>query len=110
DAMALLYLLEDPSVEVKAMTVSGTGLVHCPIGAANASGLVALADPGHSIPIACGSPDPVEGHRSFPADGRTQADGRYGGILPRGKAPAESTDAVELLGRVLHDAPRPVTV
>ncbi len=110
DAMALLYLLQDPAVDVEAVTVSGTGLVHCPIGAANAAGLVALAAPGRSIPIACGPAEPVDGDRSFPDDWRTQADGRYGGILPSGEAPAVSSDAVGLLVRVVHDAPRPVTV
>jgi pyrimidine-specific ribonucleoside hydrolase len=110
DAMALLYLLEDPSVEVEAITVSGTGLVHCPTGAMNMAGLVALAAPARAIPIACGPSQPIEGDRSFPADWRTQADERYGGILPRGEAPAAKTDAVGLLIRILHDAPRPVTV
>ena len=110
DASALLYLLEDPSVEIEAITVSGTGLVHCPIGAANVAGLVALAAPPRAIPIACGPAVPVEGDRGFPDDWRTQADGRYGGILPSGEAPAATTDAVGLLVRILHDAPRPVTV
>ena len=110
DALALLYLLEDPSVEIEAITVSGTGLVHCPIGAANVAGLVALAAPSRAIPIACGPAVPVEGDRGFPDDWRTQADGRYGGILPSGEAPAATTDAVGLLVRILHDAPRPVTV
>jgi inosine-uridine nucleoside N-ribohydrolase len=110
DAMALLYLLQDPAVDVEGITVSGTGLVHCPVGAANAAGLVALAAPDRSIPIACGPAEPVEGSRSFPDGWRTQADGRYGGILPSGEAPAASGDAVGLLVRVVHDAPRPVTV
>jgi pyrimidine-specific ribonucleoside hydrolase len=110
DAMALLYLLQDPSVDVEAITVSGTGLVHCPIGAANVAGLVALAAAPSAIPIACGPAEPIEGSRSFPDDWRTQADGRYGGILPSGEAPAASIDAVGLLLRVGHDAPRPVTV
>lgn len=30
DAIALLYLLESPRVDVRAVTVPGTGLVHCP--------------------------------------------------------------------------------
>ncbi len=110
DAMALLYLLQDPSVEVEAITVSGTGLVHCPTGAMNVAGLVALAAPARAIPIACGPAQPIEGDRSFPDDWRTQADERYGGILPSGEAPAATTDAVGLLVRILHDAPRPVTV
>ena len=107
---ALLYLLEEPSVEIEAITVSGTGLVHCPVGVANVAGLVALAARARAIPIACGPAKPVAGDRGFPDDWRTQADGRYGGILPSGEAPPASGDAVGLLVRVLRDAARPVTV
>ena len=50
DAMALLYLLQHPAVEVVAITVSGTGLVHCPVGASNVAGLVELASPDRADP------------------------------------------------------------
>jgi pyrimidine-specific ribonucleoside hydrolase len=110
DAMALLYLMQDPGVEVAAITVSGTGLVHCPVGASNVAGLVQLASPDRSVPIACGPSAPTEGDRAFPDEWRTQADERYDGILPVGTAPAGSTDAVSLLRSTIADSPRPVTV
>ena len=110
DAMALLYLLQRPEVEVAAITVSGTGLVHCPIGASNVAGLVELASPDHSVPIACGPAEPIEGDRVFPDDWRTQADGRYGGILPAGDAPVGAIDAVDLLTRTIDNSPRPLTI
>ncbi len=110
DAMALLYLLQRPDVEVAAITVSGTGLVHCPIGASNAAALVELASPGRSIPIACGPSAPIEGDRAFPDEWRTQADGRYDGILPAGEPAVGSLDAVSLLTRTIGRSSRTVTV
>lgn len=110
DAMAILYLLQHPEVEVLGITVSGTGIVHCDPGVANVEGLVELAAPGADVPVACGRTEPLEGAREFPADWRAQADGRYDGLLPAGVAPARDVDAVELLTETLEDATRPVTV
>jgi len=109
DAMALLFLLQDPRLHIAAITVSGTGLVHCPTGAANVAGLVALARPSYDIPVACGASAPLEGDRAFPEEWRTQADGRYGGILPDGQT-TRRADAVDLLTAVASDATRPVRV
>ena len=113
DAMALLYLLQHSGVEVAAITVTGAGLVHCPVGASNVAGVVELAAPGRDIPIACGSGSPLEGDRAFPDEWRAQADGRYGGILPAGPevaAQPDRADAVELLNSAIEAADRPVTV
>ena len=38
DVLALLYLAQDPGVDLRAVTVSGTGLVHCPGGGADRAG------------------------------------------------------------------------
>jgi pyrimidine-specific ribonucleoside hydrolase len=113
DAMALLYLLQHPGVEVAAITVTGAGLVHCPLGASNVAGVVELAAPDSDIPIACGSGSPLEGDRAFPDEWRAQADSRYGGILPagaEGAAQSNGADAVELLTATIEAADRPVTI
>jgi inosine-uridine nucleoside N-ribohydrolase len=96
DAIALLYLLQDPAVDVRAITVSGTGLVHCDSGMSIVAGLVELT--GHpSVPIACGADKPLSGTRAFPESWRTQADGRYGNRLPAAEPPIDGRDAVGLL-------------
>ncbi len=104
DAMALLYLLQHPGVEVAAITVTGAGLVHCPVGASNVAGVVDLVAPDRDIPIACGSGSPLEGDRAFPDEWRAQADGRYGGILPAGPEGAPQPDAARM--RSSCSAPR----
>ena len=38
DLMAMAYLLANPDVQVDAITVSGTGLVHCDAGVRNVLG------------------------------------------------------------------------
>ena len=110
DAMALLYLLQHPDVRVAAVTVTGTGLVHCPAGVANVRGLVAAAAPGADIPVACGPQDPMTGTRAFPPEWRDQADDRYGGRLPAGPEGEDEGSAEALLHSVLDDADEPVTL
>ncbi|MFN2207548.1 MAG: nucleoside hydrolase, partial [Candidatus Promineifilaceae bacterium] len=43
DWLAILYLLQRPDVDVRAITVAGTGEAHCGPGVKNALDLVALA-------------------------------------------------------------------
>jgi pyrimidine-specific ribonucleoside hydrolase len=83
DWMAILYLLQRDDVNVKAITVAGTGLTHCEPGTRNARSLLALA--GYpAIPVACGSETAAgEGH-SFPAEWRRGADALQGLTLPDG--------------------------
>ena len=53
DMFSALFLLSHPNVDVRAITVSGTGEAHCGPGVSHALGLVALS--GHQdIPVACG--------------------------------------------------------
>jgi len=108
DLVAILYLLASPSVDVKAITVSGTGEVHCPAGATIASSLATLAGRG-SLPVACGRASPLAGAHAFPDAWRALADDAYGLALPQGQ-PSSSTKAVDLIGDVVGASPTPVTV
>jgi purine nucleosidase len=97
DVIALLYLLRSPRVDVRAVTVAGTGLVHCPAGARNAVELLALAG-RQDVPVACGRSDPLGGFNTLPDDWRAAADSLFGLELPR-VAPPKPVRAVELLRR-----------
>lgn len=108
DALALLYLAQDPDVDLRAVTVAGTGLVHCPDGARIALELLAVASRSE-VPVACGAERPLEGFNAVPPDWRSAADGLFGLTLPPARRDAEP-DAVELLRTAIEDAPREPTV
>src|SRR5262245_44586905 len=73
DAMAILYLLGRPNVDVKAIIVAGDGLAHCDTGVKNARGLTALGG-RPEIPVACGHEKPLEGEHVYPDFMRSGAD------------------------------------
>ena len=65
DWMAILFLLQHPGVDVKAITVSGTGETRCKAGVQNALNLANLAGKPE-MPVACGRGDAAAGTcRSF---------------------------------------------
>ena len=106
DIKAILYLLQQPDVEVLALTVSGTGIARCPTAANNTAALLErIAAP--EIPVACGRSAPLEGNNAAPAMWRDSADTLGAVELPE---PPESVrdDAAKLLIETIKDAPRPV--
>jgi inosine-uridine nucleoside N-ribohydrolase len=107
DWMAILYLLQRPDVEVKAITVVGTGEAHCAPGVQNALDLAALAG-RPEIPVACGSEAPLPGGHSFPTSWRERVDGLLGLSLPHNPAAAYAGSAVDLLSRVVEQSPHKV--
>jgi inosine-uridine nucleoside N-ribohydrolase/enterochelin esterase-like enzyme len=109
DWMAILYLLMRPDVDVQAITVAGTGEVHCETGVRHAMNLAALAG-RPQIPVACGSDTPLAGDRAFPGHWRSRADTLAGLELPANPATTSDQDAVAMLMDTLHASPEPVTV
>jgi len=108
DMFSALFLLSHPNVDLKAITVSGTGEAHCEPGVRNALGLVALSGQ-EDIPVACGRKTPLEGNHEFPAEWRKAADNAYGVPLPRGGA-ASNLEAADLLIDIIQNAEEPLTI
>jgi inosine-uridine nucleoside N-ribohydrolase len=108
DMFAALFLLSHPNVDVKAITVSGTGEAHCGPGIAHALGLVKLS--GHeNVPIACGRETPLMGNHAFPAAWRQGADDAYGVEIPAGGA-ASNLSASELIISIVEDSNEAITI
>ena len=77
DMLAILYLTSHPNVDIRAITVTGTGLAHCDSGVSNAIGLMELN--GHKyVPVTCGRETPLAGSHVFPEDWRQDADDAFG--------------------------------
>ena len=100
DMRAILYLLKHPSVDIKAITVAGTGEAHCEPGVRHVLGLLALNEPG-DIPVACGRETPLAGDHTFPSSWRQGADSLYGLSLPEG-GKASSQSAAELIASIIQ--------
>lgn len=108
DMMAITYLATQADYEIKAITVAGTGLVHCLPGETNARDLLnELNRP--AVPVACGPEEPLAGGKEFPAEWRTAADDRHGLNLARVSSGPQG-DAVTTLIAVLVESPEPVTM
>lgn len=108
DMHAALYLLQHPNVDVKAITVVGTGETHCEPGVRHALGLLALNEAG-DIPIACGSETPLAGDHSFPTAWRQNVDNLYGLHLPEG-GETSSLSAPELIASIIKESSEKVTI
>jgi inosine-uridine nucleoside N-ribohydrolase len=109
DAMAILFLLRRPEVEVKAITVTGAGLAHCEQGVRNALRLLALAQSAN-IPVTCGRTTPLRGSHAFPEEWRQGADTLNGISLPEAQGAAAASTAVQVLTSTLEGGSEKVTV
>lgn len=104
DWLAILYLLRHPDVEVKAITLAGTGEAHCNPGLSNLQGLLALANQPN-IPIACGRETPLGSDHAFPSDWRERVDSMLDIQLPENPNPLPEISAVDLLSETIAAEP-----
>lgn len=109
DIAAILVLLRDPGLEVRAITIAGTGLVHCQGGRRMTRYLLdelGLPD----IPFGCGREQGGPDARPFPDAWRADADAGYGlQITPRVEAGAPR-DAVDVLREAVDGSPSAPTI
>ena len=96
DLVAIAFLLASPGVEIKAITVSGTGEAHCVGGVDVVLRLLERLD-APPIDVACGRETPMAGDRAFPDEWRAGVDGGSGLELPTTSRQPFAGDATQLL-------------
>jgi pyrimidine-specific ribonucleoside hydrolase len=113
DLMALLFLLQRPDVRIEAITISGTGLVHCEPGVRNVLAILDVAR-APDIPVSCGPEEPLPSDYpypgAFPTSWRIASDDAYGIDLPTTEREPDARPAPELLAEVIGGAADPVTL
>lgn len=109
DWIAITILLNHPHADVRAITVSGTGVARCDAGVQNALDLAALAG-RPDIPVTCGRETPMEGDHAFPDAWRDASATLAGVSVPDNPNPPADMTAVELLIQTIHEADQPVTL
>jgi pyrimidine-specific ribonucleoside hydrolase len=109
DVLALMALLREPSVDVRAIAVDGNGEVHCRPGVINVRDLLG-AFGIEGIPIGCGRETPGEHGRLFPDEWRAGADAFYGVDLRPVSATERARDAGDLIAETAAASPEPLTI
>lgn len=102
DLVAIAFLLGTPMVEIKAITVSGTGEAHCDPGIDVILRLLERLD-ASTIDVACGREAPIVGDHAFPDPWREGADGGSGLVLPSTSRTPFGGGAVELITQTADD-------
>jgi inosine-uridine nucleoside N-ribohydrolase len=103
DLVAIAFLLASPSVDIKAITVSGTGETHCDAGVDVVLRLLERLD-APAIDVACGRETPIAGDHVFPEAWRERADGGSGLELPPTSRQPFAGDAVQLIAETSEGA------
>jgi inosine-uridine nucleoside N-ribohydrolase len=96
DLVAISFLLASPRVEIKAITVSGTGEAHCGGGVDVVLRLLERLE-APMIDVACGRETPIAGDHAFPDAWRANADDGSGLALPTTARQPFAGTAVELI-------------
>jgi inosine-uridine nucleoside N-ribohydrolase len=109
DLAAIMVLLRDPEVDVRAIAIDGTGLVHCQGGRLVTRYL--LDEFGvPDIPFGCGRENGGPDARPFPDEWRVTADDAYGlDITPRVEAGTPRT-AVDVIREAVDTSPSAPTI
>ena len=111
DVGAIVALVLDPRVDVRAITITtaGTGVTKC--GSARKV-MGYLLDQLHrgEIPFACGGAEPGDDTAPFPAEWRTAADTGWGMDFPPRPESGIPESAVDLLTRTVSQATEPITI
>ena len=98
DLVAIAFLVASPEVDIRAITVSGTGEAHCAPGVDVVLRLLERLD-APPIPVACGRETPLAGIRAFPDAWREHVDGGAGLELPATSREPFDGSTVELIAK-----------
>ena len=102
DLVALAFLVGSPMVEVRAITVSGTGEAHCGPGVDVVLRLLERLE-AQPIDVACGRETPIAGDHAFPDAWREGVDSGSGLTLPSTSRKRSGGAAVELITQTADD-------
>ena len=109
DIAAIAILLRDPKLDVRAISIAGTGLVHCQSGRLLTRYILDELD-ASATPFGCGRQDPGKDGHSFPSEWRAAADALFGlDITPQAEA-GVPRDAIEIIRAAVADSPSAPTI
>ena len=109
DMMAILYLLNTPRVDIKAITTVGDGMSRWEYGARNISNLLELAEYPR-IPVSYGARKSLSPAGTFPTQWRNEVDDVMGIKLPTNPVNPVQVRSPELMADIILKSPIKVNI
>lgn len=110
DALALLYLLSQPAVRIKAITLEMTGSLSCQEALDRAALLLKIKGQSH-IPLACGRDQPLRGTHRSPKSARMTACVNWPkSYLPSFSIPKQKQNAKDLMIQTFEKSQGPINL
>lgn len=101
DWLALMFLFKSPTVRVRAVTTTGTGLSHGGPAWRNLLDLAQFVGNDATL-VGIGRDLPLQGDHTFPSDLRARSDSFLNIPLPRNHGPSPTESAVDILIRTIR--------
>lgn len=110
DVIAILYLLQRPDINIKAITIASTGNAHCVPALRNMLGILKMMNRSN-IPVDCGPLKPFSGQHAFPPNVLEESDTLAGAakLLPQINQDSQMK-GVDLLVDTIQKSRQPVTI
>jgi len=108
DWLALTYLVQQPEIDIKAITIAGDGVNDCGHGLVQLKYFLKMMH-RMDIPFACGAEKPLQGNNQFPPLWRHQAFNFYN-VKNLSPVRAVKNSAAKLINQILLAAQPPVTL
>lgn len=109
DMMAILYLLKNPRVDIKAITTMGDGMSRWEYGAKNISNLLELVGRSH-VPVSYGARKSLSPAGTFPSEWRNDVDKVMGIKLPTNPVQPIRERSSDLMTEIIMKSPNKVTL
>ena len=109
DMMAILYLLKNPRVDIKAITTMGDGMSRWEYGAKNISNLLELVGRSH-VPVSYGARKSLSPSGTFPPEWRNDVDKVMGIKLPTNPVQPIRERSSDLMTEIIMKSPNKVTL
>lgn len=109
DWFAILYMLQRSDIDIKAMTVEGTGMSFIGAGIRNNLDILTFGNKWY-IPIAAGSTKALKGNFRYPYKFRKRFSNLLGLKIPKNPFPPQKCSAVDLLISTLKNSKEKVNI
>lgn len=109
-SLGLPYMLLNHNIKVIAISIEGTGEIHCNYGIANAIALLRLTHFNAPVIVICGPKNPLYGHRHFPQAWRNYSDHALKAKPDTSFCEQETSQVAFILHNILQHSPIKISI